>query len=149
MDFNNAYTDEPYKPYRAEIRKLAALPMEFGDKPFYEHEEQAFKTEESKAAFHESLGRKGVLREHNNYYYTDMNHSINDSIETTSGESPNAQAASKHGGNPEDWTILLRLYSHYESGFQFSDAGELYFMIHKGDLAKQDFSKVFSFIDSS
>ena len=149
MDYNNSYTYEPYRPYKAEIRKLAALPVNFDNKSFYEHEEEAFKTETSKAAFHESLGRKGVLREHNNVYYTDMNHSINDLIETVSGDSPQAKAASKLGGRPEDWTILLRLYSDDECRFQFSDAGELYFVIHKSDLAKHDFSKVFSFIESS
>ena len=149
MDFNNSYRHEPYKPCKAEIRKLAALPVNLGNKPFYEHETEAFKTGKSKAAFHESLGRKGVLPENSNEYSPHMNHSINDSIKPAGGDTPQAEAASKLGGRPEDWTILLRLYSDRKCGFNFYDAGELYFVIHKNDLAKHDFSKVFSFADSS
>ena len=149
MDYNNSYRGEPYKPYNAEIGKLAALPVNFGNKSFYEHEDESFKTGKSKAAFHESLGRKGVLRDSNNAYSPHMNHTINDLVETASGESPQAQAASKHGGSPQDWVVLLRLYSDNKCGFQFYDAGELYFIIHKSDLAKPDFSKVFSFAESS
>ena len=149
MDYNNSYRREPYKAYEAEPGKLAALPVNFGNKSFDEHEEEAFKTGKSKAAFHESLGRKGVLRERNNTYSPNVNHTINDLVETANGASPQAQAASKHGGSPEDWVVLLRLYSDNKCGFQFYDAGELYFVIHKSDLAKHDFSKVFSFAESS
>ncbi len=150
MDFNNAYLSEPYTPYKAEFRKLIALPAYFDNKPFNDHELETFASSQmSKAAFSESLGRKGILRKHNNVYYQDMNHSINDSVHSTSGDSPVELAANSRGGKPEDWMVLLRLYSDNKCNFQFYDAGELYFVIHKSDLAKKDFSNVFSFADSS
>jgi len=158
IDFNNPYRHEPYKPYRAEFRKLIALPAYFDDMPLYKHEDEAYGSFKERHAltnmpkiqsFSESLGRKGIFRQHNKVYYTDMNHTINDSVLTIGGDSPYKMAADSRGGDPEDWMVLLRLFSHYESEFQFYDAGELYFMIHKSDLAKRHFSNVFSFAESS
>lgn len=65
----------------------------------------------------------------------------------TQHESPELQAALACKGNPEDWTILLTVKSRGD--FQWGDAGDLFFVIHKSDLAKKDFRKVFVTIESS
>lgn len=65
----------------------------------------------------------------------------------TQHESPELQAAIKHRGNPEDWIILLQVTSCGD--FQWGDAGDLAFVIHKSDLAKKDFSKIFVTMESS
>lgn len=65
----------------------------------------------------------------------------------TQHESPERQAALAQRGNPEDWIILLTVTS--KGDFQWGDAGDLFFVIHKGDLARQDFRKVFVTMESS
>jgi len=44
-------------------------------------------------------------------------------------------------------TILLTVKSRGD--FQWGDAGDLFFVIHKSDLAQQDFRKVFVTMESS
>lgn len=65
----------------------------------------------------------------------------------TQHESPELQAALAWKGDPQDWVILLLVSS--KGNFQWGDAGELFFVIHKSDLAKRDFSKVFVTMESS
>lgn len=65
----------------------------------------------------------------------------------TQHESPELQAALAQQGNPEDWTILLTVKS--KGDFQWGDAGDLFFVIHKSDLANKDFRKVFVTLESS
>ena len=65
----------------------------------------------------------------------------------TQHESPELQASLKLKGNPEDWTILLKVTS--TGDMQWGDAGDLFFVIHKSDLAKADFSNVFITMESS
>lgn len=65
----------------------------------------------------------------------------------TQHESPELQAALTWKGDPQDWVILLLVGS--KGNFQWGDAGELFFVIHKSDLAKRDFSKVFVTMESS
>lgn len=65
----------------------------------------------------------------------------------TQHESPERQAALAQRGNPEDWIILLTVTS--KGDFQWGDAGDLFFVIHKSDLARQDFRKVFVTMESS
>jgi len=55
-------------------------------------------------------------------------------------EYPELQVAQVHKGNPEDWIVLLEVKSNGD--FQWGDAGDLFFVIHKSDLAKGDFSNV-------
>lgn len=65
----------------------------------------------------------------------------------TQHESPELQAALDLRGNAEDWIILLKVSS--AGDFQWCDAGNLAFVIHKSDLAKGDFSQVFATLESS
>ena len=64
-------------------------------------------------------------------------------------DSPQIEAASKLKGKPEDYVVLLRVSSDNNTGFSFWDAGEIYFVIHKSDLAKGDFSNIFCGLESS
>lgn len=65
----------------------------------------------------------------------------------TQHESPELQAAAALKGDPEDWTVLLKVPSLGD--FQWGDAGDLFFVIHKSDLAKGDFSNVYVGLESS
>ena len=65
----------------------------------------------------------------------------------TQHEHPELQASLAKKGNPEDWVTLLIVGS--EGDMQWGDAGDLFFVIHKSDLAKGDFSNVFITMESS
>lgn len=65
----------------------------------------------------------------------------------TQHESPELQASLTWKGNPQDWVILLLVKSRGD--FQWGDAGDLFFVIHKSDLIKRDFSKIFITMESS
>lgn len=62
-------------------------------------------------------------------------------------EHPELQAALVKKGRPQDWITLLKVTS--SGDMQWNDAGELFFVIHKSDLAKKDFSNVFVTLESS
>jgi uncharacterized protein YwqG len=65
----------------------------------------------------------------------------------TQHESPELQAALSKKGEPQDWITLLKVTS--QGDFQWGDAGDLAFVIHKSDLLKRDFSNVFCTMESS
>ncbi len=50
-------------------------------------------------------------------------------------------------GAPEEWTILFHVTSCGD--FQWGDAGDLFFVAHKSDVALCDFSRVFCTLESS
>ena len=75
-------------------------------------------------------------------------HSINSYVFMQHG-TPEMAAADKKRGRPEEWMVLLRVSSDNKPGFQFWDAGEIYFVIHKSDLEKKDFSNVYCGLESS
>ncbi|MDM1046754.1 DUF1963 domain-containing protein [Sphingobacterium hotanense] len=56
--------------------------------------------------------------------------------------SPELHASLTWKGNPQEWVILLLVKSRGD--LQWGDAGDLFFVIHKSDLAKIDFSKYLS-----
>lgn len=73
-------------------------------------------------------------------------HEINSYI-FTQHECPELQAALQKKGRPEDWVVLLKVAS--VGDFQWWDAGELFFVVHKSDLAKKDFSNIYCGLESS
>ncbi|GGH64026.1 uncharacterized protein YwqG [Filimonas zeae] len=75
-------------------------------------------------------------------------HSINSYV-FKQHDNPEAEAVDKLKGKPEDWMVLLRVSSDNNPGFNFWDAGEIYFVIHKSDLAKKEFSNVYCGLESS
>jgi len=62
-------------------------------------------------------------------------------------EQPELQASLRQRGNPQDWIILLTVTS--SGDMQWGDSGDLFFVIHKSDLACGDFSNVFVTMESS
>lgn len=79
-------------------------------------------------------------------FLLESDHEINN-YGFTQHESPELQAALACKGNPEDWTILLTVKSRGD--FEWGDAGDLFFVIHKSDLAKKDFRRVYVTMESS
>lgn len=75
-------------------------------------------------------------------------HSINSYV-FKQHDTPEIEAVDAKRGKPEDWMVLLRVSSDHNPGFCFWDAGEIYFVIHKSDLAKKDFSNVYCGLESS
>lgn len=75
-------------------------------------------------------------------------HSINSHVFKQHG-TPEKEAADKRKGKPEEWMVLLQVSSDNNPGFNFWDAGVLYFVIHKSDLKKEDFSNVYCGLESS
>ena len=65
----------------------------------------------------------------------------------TQNEMPELQASLKKKGKPQDWMTLLKVTS--AGDMSWGDAGDLYFVIHKSDLKKCDFSNVFVTLESS
>lgn len=55
-------------------------------------------------------------------------------------EFPEVEAANARRGRPQDWLILLTVSSRGD--MQWGDAGDIFFLIHKSDLSKRDFSNV-------
>ncbi|GAA0543192.1 DUF1963 domain-containing protein [Chitinophaga japonensis] len=131
-----------YAPYLARAAKFPSLPSFYHDQHFYTGDAQhlaAFEEEvdyEEKEQFLQRLKPGG---------YT---HGINDYV-FTQHESPQIQAADKLGGKPEEWMVLLSVDSDAKTGFQFWDAGTIFFVIHKSDLARKDFSQVYYGLESS
>ncbi|MDP5139532.1 MAG: YwqG family protein, partial [Spirosomaceae bacterium] len=81
------------------------------------------------------------MEENNSRHYAVNNRGF------TQHEAPELQASLEKKGNPQDWMTLLSLNSVED--MQWGDAGELFFVIHKSDLAKCDFSNVFVTMESS
>jgi uncharacterized protein YwqG len=75
-------------------------------------------------------------------------HGINSYVFKQHG-TPEIEAVDKMKGKPDEWMVLLRVGSDGNPGFCFWDAGEIYFVIHKSDLDKKDFSNVYCGLESS
>lgn len=75
-------------------------------------------------------------------------HSMNSYVFKQHG-TPEMEAVNDKRGKPEEWMVLLRVSSDNNPGFSFWDAGEIYFVIHKSDLEKKDFSNVYCGLESS
>lgn len=158
----NVYDDHGvFEPYRVEASKFVGIPHFYQDElwtqvydlPELEQIEDwdgADKEAYDKVSerFKEQLGKKG--KKIWNGYHLDWQHSINDYV-FTQNEQPQEQAALKLKGNPEDYMVLLKVNSDndHECGFCFWDAGDLFFVIHKSDLAKHDFSNIYCSIETS
>jgi uncharacterized protein YwqG len=131
-----------YKPFRAEAGKYASVPGFYQDEHLYSHVapelaalEKNDYDEIDKFRSHLGAGTKPV-------------HSINSFVFKQHG-SPELEAANKLKGKVAEWMVLLRVSSDQNTQFSFWDAGEIYFVIHKSDLAKRDFSNVYCGLESS
>lgn len=135
--------DGQYTPYKADAFAMAAAPS------FY----AAYQNDYLFAGKSKPLKDNGGLLEDLHERFEEpvntlrrFDHAVN-AYGFTQHESPELQAALKLKGNPQDWVILLRVAS--AGDFQWGDAGDLFFVIHKSDLAKGAFNNVFATMESS
>lgn len=127
--------ESEYAPFRAVASSYASIPSLYNASSLYpelaELSEMYDETEELETA----LGPKPA-------------HSINSYV-FKQHDTPEMEAVDAKRGKPEDWMVLLRVSSDRNTGFCFWDAGEIYFVIHKSDLEKKDFSNVYCGLESS
>lgn len=141
---------------RAVFSPMIAIPHFYNDGIWYTGEAEVLKNIEEDnddeydqySDLSDDLSRQlGVIGEtgFSDHYYPDNHHAINTYM-FSQGDPAQLNAANALKGNPEDWMILLKVYS---DGFCFWDSGEIAFVIHKSDLAKCDFSNVMCCLESS
>lgn len=127
-----------YNPFRAEAGKYASIPSTYNAHSLYPElaalNEMYEKTEQLTAGL--VAGSAKPVHGINSYVFKQH-------------DSPELEAAYKMKGKPEEWMVLLRVSSDNNPGFCFWDAGEIYFVIHKSDLDKKDFSNVYCGLESS
>lgn len=125
--------DPLYKAFKTRAQKQVSLPFSLAayvNGFQFEGAQELLKPEELLEEIESNLGLQNTqnLHEINSYIFTQH-------------ECPEIQASLKSKGNPQDWVVLLKVASIGE--FEWWDAGELFFVIHKSDLAKRDFSQVY------
>lgn len=135
--------DGEYAPYKTKAFVTVSAPS------FYAHYQNTYLFEGKAKSL---AGKEELLDDLYETYEEPVNslkafdHGIN-CYGFTQHESPELQASLGLKGNPQDWMILLQVKSRGD--FQWGDAGDLFFVIHKSDLAKSDFSNVFVTMESS
>ncbi|SFE61152.1 Uncharacterized protein YwqG [Chitinophaga sp. CF118] len=141
LDIETAFTyddDDIYTPFRVASGKYPNIPTMYNAVSLYPEltdlEEMSDEAEQLKNGL-EACSVSPV-------------HSMNSYVFKQHG-TPEMEAVNEKKGNPEDWMVLLRVSSDDNPGFCFWDAGELYFVIHKSDLEKKDFSNVYCGLESS
>ncbi len=134
------FAEPPYEAFNITVEARATLPN------FYSASSNSYRFRERSSP----LGDQPEILEQIDDQLSDQekisSHSLNAHV-FTQNESPEHQAALAFGGYPQDWVVLLKVASL--GSFQWWDAGELFFVIHKSDLAKGDFSNVFCSLESS
>ncbi|WP_235643952.1 DUF1963 domain-containing protein [[Flexibacter] sp. ATCC 35208] len=127
--------ESEFTPFRAIASSYASIPSLYNASTLYpelaELSEMYDETEELEAALREKPA-----------------HSMNSYV-FKQHDTPEMEAVDAKRGKPEDWMVLLRVSSDRKTGFCFGDAGEIYFVIHKSDLEKKDFSNVYCGLESS
>lgn len=148
-DFFEAMDVPPYTPYMAQAFAINSLP----DLYAYDQNAHWFKVKGGEALYkklEEEDSRDtdrlyDILEEPVNKLYP-HDFAMNGYM-FTQHESPELQASLALKGDPEDWIILLKVASRGD--FQWGDAGDLAFVIHKSDLAQGHFGNVFCTLESS
>lgn len=130
-----------YSPYKATFDKYPGIPFFYNVRDYLKDSFPELKALEDMYDETESL--KEAL-----YPSVTPVHSINSYV-FKQHDTPEMEAVNVFKGKPEDWVVLLRVGSDRNTGFSFWDAGEIYFVIHKSDLAQKNFSKVFCGLESS
>lgn len=127
-----------YTPFKADAGEYASIPKLYNAHDLYpelaDMDELYEQTEQLEAGLHAD----SIKPVHGINSYVFKQH-----------DTPEIEAVDKKKGRPEDWMVLLRVSSDNNPGFCFWDAGEIYFVIHKSDLAKKDFSNVYCGLESS
>lgn len=132
-----------YAPYKVKADKMNSAPSFYAsyvNKHLFLGEAEKLKEEEALLDdLYDSFERP--INEKNTFQYAVNAHGF------TQHEAPELQASLAKKGNPEDWMTLMVFTS--AGDMQWGDAGDLFFVIHKSDLAKGDFSNVFVTMESS
>lgn len=132
-DYNGIYT-----PFRAGSGKYASIPAMYNTRHLYPE------LAEMEDLYDNAEQLKNGLKAPSAGPF----HSINDYV-FKQHDTPEIEAVDKKRGKPEEWMVLLKVSSDNNPGFQFWDAGEIYFVIHKSDLEQKDFSNVYCGLESS
>lgn len=133
-----------FAPYRVKVGKYVSVPHFYNDDSLYKGKAASLSALEEEYEQTENLRRQ--LEEHT--LSVKPVHSMNSYV-FKQHDSPQIEAANQLRGNANDFTVLLKVSSDRLPGFCFWDAGEIYFVIHKSDLAKADFSNVYCGLESS
>ncbi|UYB51905.1 DUF1963 domain-containing protein [Xanthomonas sp. AM6] len=130
-------------PYRASAASWISVPHFYSDEAYYQGAAAGLDGLEEAYELVESLRDRLAAQS-----TVSPVHGVNSHV-FKQHDTPLSEAANRLHGRPEDFIVLLRVASDANPGFCFWDAGELYFVIHKSDLAKQDFSNVYCGLESS
>ncbi len=133
------YTDRT-EPHRVNIEKSWSLPSDYAgycNGYYFPKEAQIFLEHDD--LLHDMTEELVDSESH-------RRHEINGHV-FTQHEGPELQAAMAKRGQPEEWITLLKVASI--GGFCWWDAGDLFYVIHKSDLKKGDFSNVYCGMESS
>ncbi|KAA2243391.1 DUF1963 domain-containing protein [Chitinophaga agrisoli] len=130
-----------YTPFQAAADKYPGIPFFYNARDYFQ--DKAPELEALEEMYDETKALKEAL-------YPSVNpvHSVNSYV-FKQHDTPEAEAVNALKGKPEDWMVLLRVSSDDNTGFNFWDAGDIYFMIHKSDLVQGDFSNVYCGLESS
>ncbi|WP_289660759.1 DUF1963 domain-containing protein [Flavobacterium panacagri] len=131
-----------YQAFKTNSEKCISLPSFYNDEHYYKDIAPELKELEEK--YDETEALKEALLPFN----TKSSHGINNYV-FKQHDSPEIEAVNTLKGKQEEWMVLLRVSSDNNPGFCFWDAGEIYFVIHKSDLAKKDFSNVYCGLETS
>ncbi|HEU0125081.1 MAG TPA: YwqG family protein, partial [Flavobacterium sp.] len=131
-----------YKPFKTDSAKCVSFPSFYNDEHYYENIAPELKELE------EQYDETEALNEALLPFNEKSSHGINSYV-FKQHDSPEIEAVNTLKGKPEEWMVLLRVSSDNNPGFCFWDAGEIYFVIHKSDLAKKDFSNVYCGLETS
>lgn len=129
-----------YTPFKAQAENYVSVPFFYNAEDYYKHIAPELAPLEE--MYEETEAMTFALRP------DDVAHSINSYV-FKQHDTPEIEASQAFKGKPEDWMVLLRISSDRNTGFSFWDAGEIYFVIHKSDLAQGDFSQVYCGLESS
>ncbi|MBO9882880.1 YwqG family protein [Xanthomonas sp. D-109] len=134
--------EDDTRPYRSNAAACISVPHFYADQDYYQDLERMEALEDADAlvdALRDRLAAQAGVQ---------PVHGVNSHV-FKQHDTPLSEAAHRLRGRPEDFMVLLRVASDPHPGFCFWDAGEVYFVIHKSDLAKQDFSNVYCGLESS
>ncbi|MFH6936641.1 DUF1963 domain-containing protein [Flavobacterium sp. FlaQc-30] len=131
-----------FQPFKAIAEKAVSTPVFYYDEHYYE--KIAPELEELTRKHNETeLFKKKLLP-----FNEEPIHGINSYV-FKQHDSPEIEAVDKLKGKTDEWMVLLKVSTDNKPEFCFWDAGEIYFVIHKSDLAKRDFSNVYCGLESS
>ena len=127
-----------YTPFRAGSGKYASIPQMYNTRSLYPELADMEESYDKAEQLATGLKAPSVRTFHSINAYVFKQH-----------DTPEMEAVYNKRGKPEEWMVLLKVSSDNNPGFSFWDAGEIYFVIHKSDLEKKDFSNVYCGLESS